>query len=79
MADYPNARDCEHGHKRGKCERCDDAETIAELRAEVERLRRAIRVHEDNSEANHVFRVRCENDPISVGQPKEPGWAQAKE
>ena len=35
MNDYPNKRDCEHGHKRGKCELCDRDEEIAELQREL--------------------------------------------
>lgn len=35
MSDYPNARDCEHGHQRGQCERCDDAEELRLLREEL--------------------------------------------
>lgn len=30
---YPNERDCEHGSMRGKCNACDDAAEIAELKA----------------------------------------------
>ena len=28
---YPNARDCEHGRRRGSCEICDHEEQIAAL------------------------------------------------
>lgn len=33
------ARDCEHGQLARSCDRCADAREIAELRAEVARLR----------------------------------------
>lgn len=36
---YPNARDCEHGRQRGKCDYCDYVEIIVELGSEIERLR----------------------------------------
>ena len=32
MSDYPNERDCEHGHKRGKCVSCDLIESEARVR-----------------------------------------------
>lgn len=31
MNEYPNARDCEHGHQRGHCVHCDLADALAEL------------------------------------------------
>ena len=38
MSDYPNERDCEHGHLRRRCPHCEADATIAELRKENERL-----------------------------------------
>ena len=35
---YPNARDCEHGRKRGSCQECDAAEEIAELKELITEL-----------------------------------------
>ena len=34
--------ECEHGGLRRQCPRCDDAETIAEMRGEIEELKRQI-------------------------------------
>lgn len=42
MSDYPNARDCEHGHLRRACTICETNEELAVLRAEVETQRRVI-------------------------------------
>lgn len=36
---YPNARDCKHGSKRGKCDLCNMEERIAELEREAARYR----------------------------------------
>lgn len=32
---FPNVRDCEHGHQRGKCEICELKEQLAEARADL--------------------------------------------
>ena len=39
----PNARDCEHGHQRGKCPHCD----LAAALAEIERLRTELQWYAD--------------------------------
>jgi len=41
--DYPSGRDCEHGNKRGKCEKCDYEEEIKELKSHIERCRGLLR------------------------------------
>ena len=40
--DYPNARDCEHGRLRRKCETCDDKAEIDSLRLLVRQLALAL-------------------------------------
>jgi len=39
-SDYPNVRDCEHGHLRRSCETCEYEARIAELEAELAEAKR---------------------------------------
>ena len=55
--DATNTRDCQHGQLARSCDRCADAAEIAELRAEVERLKEHAVVLANTERA--VERIHC--------------------
>jgi hypothetical protein len=57
-ADYPNARDCEHGHKRGKCETCD----LIAAEARIAALEARVREVEGELATTRSFRDDLEAD-----------------
>jgi len=54
---FPNARDCEHGHQRGKCPECEAAAEIADLTHALEAAESEARAWQD---AAHRLRARVE-------------------
>ena len=54
---FPSARDCEHGHQRGKCPECEAAEDIADLTASLEAAESEMRAWRD---AARRLRTRVE-------------------
>ena len=54
---FPNARDCEHGHQRGKCPECEAAADIADLTHSLERAESEARAWQDEA---HRLRNRVE-------------------
>ena len=55
---FPNARDCEHGHQRGKCPECDAAEDIADLTMALEAAESEVRA------------LRCEVVRLGAGHDR---------
>jgi len=61
-----NDRDCEHGQLARSCNRCVDAEEIAELRKEltVERMRRVRKEQQIETLLRGITDAHCLMDPI---------------
>ena len=54
---FPNVRDCEHGHQRGKCLECEAAADIADLTSSLEASESEARAWRDEA---HRLRTRVE-------------------
>lgn len=58
MSDYPNERDCEHGHKRGKCVACD----LIESESRVRELEATLAARTESLEAALASRAVMESE-----------------
>jgi chromosome segregation ATPase len=58
VSDYPNERDCEHGHKRGKCVACD----LIESESRVRELEATLAARTESLEAALASRAALEKE-----------------
>ena len=69
---YPNARDCEHGHQRGKCPEC----LVIELERELAASQLAVRLHIEKegqmlSELETARKIIAASDPLRTARRLE--------
>ena len=62
MSDYPNERDCEHGHKRGKCVSCD----LIESESRVRELEATLAARTESLEAALESRAAMESERDTI-------------